>query len=431
MPASTPIAAALLACLLGPAAGLTLALAAWAAGWGGRSACGLALLGASGGMHAGGAPAIAAEPDGAAEPHAGGQVAGRWEALPGDRARLHTAGGVLDVACAADLPALPAGTAVTAWVRCGAGSAPRVVALHARGPARGLWWPRAREAAAARIAQLLPRARRGFVTALLLGERHELHPACVVDARRTGTAHLLALSGLHVVLLARLLRAAARGLLQGGTTWELLGLTGFACLAGGRVSLWRATLGRLLGRGSELSGGGPGALHRLLVVALLLAVWQPAYFALLGTQLSFLAVAGLLGVSRLLPGGAWQLLAPLGAFLCTAPLSVEVFGYVQPMGLLLTPLLVPLFAALLGLGALALLSGGLGSLVDAAWGALLGALSEFVELLLELCAAWCPRAWTPPALPLPGVLASLCVLAALLVLGAARPEREAWLARES
>ncbi|GJM22297.1 MAG: hypothetical protein DHS20C15_22120 [Planctomycetota bacterium] len=432
-----PLCAALGACLLGPLAGVLLALSAWLARWGARAALGLALLGLAGGARS---PETlrASSRTGSAEP-AGRDAAGpdaarltaRWEAQPGDRALLHTAAGPLFVDVAGDLPEIRAGTVGVALLRGSAKGRPRVVSFASSGARAGLWWARAREAVTERLGRLLRRSQRGLLIALLLGQRHEMHPASLVDARRTGTAHLLALSGLHVVLLARMLRGASQSLLLSGRGFECAGLGVFACLAGGRMSLWRATLGRLLARAGDVHGSGPGALHRLLSVAVLLAVWRPDGFALLGTQLSFLAVAGLLAMSRLLPGGVWQALAPAGAFLVTAPLAADIFGAVAPIGLLLTPLLVPALSALLGLGLLAVFLGLFGPACDSLLTALLAPLNDAVIWMLELFAQWAPAPLAPRPLPLPALLASGLVLAALLVLAQFRPERDRLLARAS
>ena len=169
------------------------------------------------------------------------------------------------------------------------------------------------------------------------------------------------------------------------------------------------------GRGRDAS-----ALHRLGAVALVLLVLRPELADDLGARLSFLAVAGLLAVARLPGGGP---VAPVGAFLVTAPLVAETFGRVQPWGLLLTPLLVPLVAAVLALGAVLVLPGALLAGLDPLGGPLLAGAAGLLGRLLEEAALRCPQPLEPGPLPLPGSVAGLLVLGALLALPAALPSR--------
>ncbi|MEM6929087.1 MAG: ComEC/Rec2 family competence protein, partial [Myxococcota bacterium] len=112
----------------------------------------------------------------------------------------------------------------------------------------------------------------GMLRALVTGDRSHLEPALVSRLRRTGTAHLLAISGFHVSVVAGLLaglvlithRFAAVWWPTGATPWGP-GVVGVAAAlayaehAGAPLSAQRATLvlalvitGRLLGRQPRL-----------------------------------------------------------------------------------------------------------------------------------------------------------------------------------
>jgi len=340
---------------------------------------------------------------------------GRWRQPVAGVTGLDTAAGRVALRLASDLAPPDPGELLDVLARVESDGGAQAVAISPAGAAQGAWFERWREAARARIRRLVP-ARRGLVEALLLGRREDLSPAVVWACRATGTSHLLSLSGLHVALVAGALSAlpgagAARPLLPA----LLLGL--FVTLAGAGTPLLRSALGWLLFLVGGRLGRQPSALHRLGSVALVLAVASPGLEYELSTQLSFLAMAGLLAVGRL-PGG--RLLAPLGAFLATAPLCAHTFGQLQPWGVLVTPLLVPPMAAVLALGLVAVLPLELFSALDPLTGPPLRAAADVLELGVEQLAYVCPAPLVPRPLPVGPLPATLLVLGALLALPAGR-----------
>jgi ComEC/Rec2-related protein len=339
------------------------------------------------------------------------RLQGRWRVPPGRDAYLDTAAGPVAVVFAGDLVPPTPGTPVRLLARVQPdGRATAVQALTLGTPA-GAWIDRWRAEASRRI-RTLARAHRGLVEALLLGHRDNLSPTIRDDCIATGTMHLLALSGLHVALVAAtVLRLPGLG--RAATLASLGTVFVFLTLAGGRPSLLRASLG-WVGITLGVAVGRLGApLHRLAAVALLLAVVSPELAQDVGAQLSFLAVAGLLAAARLAPGG-W--LGPAGAFLATAPLCLELFGRVQPWGLIITPLLVPAVGLVLISGLVAVLPGAWLAGLDPVTGPLLRTAADGLARLLHACAWICPPPLTPPPFPIPGGLVSLAVVAALIVL---------------
>ncbi len=289
----------------------------------------------------------------------------------------------------------------------------RATAVHLQdlAPAEGAWLDRWRETAARRI-RTLTHGQRGLVEALLLGSRDHLSPEVRNDCIRTGTMHLLALSGLHVALVAAALQRLP-GLGRVRLLCSLGTLLSFVLLAGHRPSLLRASLAWLATFVGLASGRLGAGLPRLAAIALVLLTLSPTLREDLGAQLSFLAVAGLLAAARLLRGG---LLGPSGAFLATAPLCLETFGRVQPWGLLITPFLVPAVAAVLLTGLLAVFPGETLSLLDPVTSPLLNAAADGLAWQLRAAAWLCPAPLTPPPFPLPGLWVSLLVVAALVAL---------------
>lgn len=251
---------------------------------------------------------------------------------------------------------------------------------------------RARAAAAARVASIEGAASRGLLSALLTGERGELAPERSELFARTGTSHLLAISGWHVGLFAALVLGPWAGAARRGRRWFLLRallLGAFALLAGAEKPIVRAALAwcfaELAARGTVLAGGaprrpdGPSFLCAAFVLEGLL---DPAGLRSLSLTLSYAATLGLmlgtgpiqallrrpfartredaweeLGqgpahrlaralVARLTHATLRALAASLAAVLATLPLVWSSFGEVAPAGALVTVLVMPPFTAL-------------------------------------------------------------------------------------
>ncbi len=215
-----------------------------------------------------------------------------------------------------------------------------------------------RKALSTRIEEGTSKEGSAFYSALLLGDRSALSDETVLAFRRSGISHLLALSGMHLTILAllllrflRLLRVphAVRFLLL------LLFLSLYAAIAGFPLSLLRAALmltltelGRLLRLLSD------SVTSLFLSVALIMLV-SPTAAMDVGLWLSFLATLGILTALDILPGTvlrrrivgrllhtlAFSLLCGLCAILFTTLLSTLIFGHISlvalPANLLLSP----------------------------------------------------------------------------------------------
>lgn len=225
----------------------------------------------------------------------------------------------------------------------------------------------------------LPEAR-PIVQALLLGDRSGLSPEVRDRLGRAGLAHLLAISGLHVMLVGLVLHGLLRSLLlRIGLGWwtmewtrtllTLLVLSGYVLLAGMPPSAVRALVMTGLLLGATLWQAPPHPLNTLGAAALLLLLQDPMQLFEPGFQLSFAAVAGLLlgwaplqarlplffrrPILRYLVG---TVLVTLIATLATAPFMLYHFGYVSLAGLLLNFPGIPLTAGALAAGLLTVLS---------------------------------------------------------------------------
>lgn len=237
-------------------------------------------------------------------------------------------------------------------------------ARHVRTLAAGRSWRFAvRERIADRIERLYG-ARAPVVEALVLGRRDDLDPGFRRRFASAGLAHLLAISGLHVGVVAAWLALVCRGLGARRTSWlwsaalvwgyvALLGFPPPATRAAGFVTIY--ALARVRQRHPPLSA--------VLAVAVLavLAIDRDAVTAV-GAWLSVAAVWGVRAGRDLLPR-AWRghavarlAAASLGATLATAPITAWAFGAVAPVGVVANLVAVPLagaavpgvFASLLG-----------------------------------------------------------------------------------
>lgn len=219
-----------------------------------------------------------------------------------------------------------------------------------------------RRAVESRFVRLPPRTS-GLVMALLLGDRSSLDPELSDTIRRAGGAHVIALSGMHLGVLAFLLRKTTGVVLprSGAVIVTLVVLTGYVWLTGWIPSLvralaltWVVFFRTLLGRRY------PGHIY-LAQAVVVVAFLAPHLIMDLGFQFSVVALMGLFllspRISTLLQWmmpriAATYLGASLAAIIATAPLSAYYFGLIFPGGVLFAGILSLLVAAIMWMGIL-------------------------------------------------------------------------------
>lgn len=245
------------------------------------------------------------------------------------------------------------------------------------------------------VARLLPGEPGAVLLALLAGDRRDVTRTTLNAMSDSGLLHVLAVSGLHVGIIA-------------GLVWLVLALVGVR-------GWWRFALGTLaIVAYVVFVGARPPAVRAGIIAVTAALAWtgqrrfeptaalglaglaqlltNPNSFFELGTRLSFVAVAAIVVVMKLLaewreagrppalrafglPGKVAAALAvSAAAFAATAPFLLSAFGRVQllaipasPVAILLTTLIVPL--------------GGLAVLLSSIWLPLGVPLAETVELL--------------------------------------------------
>ncbi|HEX9611392.1 MAG TPA: DNA internalization-related competence protein ComEC/Rec2 [Gemmatimonadales bacterium] len=247
----------------------------------------------------------------------------------------------------------------------------------------------ARDRIAAKSAELFG-SRAALVDALVIGRRAELDAKVRERYTRSGLAHLLSISGLHVGFLAawlalglkwlrvsRRARFAASSVMVLAYIW-MLGWPAPAARAG--LMLLLDGVGRLRQRVVAPRG-------TIGLAALVLLLVDPWAIRSVGAWLSVVAVAAVIWGSRAVSEGplALRLLVPsVAATLLTAPITAFAFGTVAPVGIALNLVAIPLSSVVVPGLALALAC----SVVVEGVGTLLAAGSGLGLALLDTVAAF-------------------------------------------
>lgn len=236
---------------------------------------------------------------------------------------------------------------------------------------------RVRDAGVARIEVVFPR-HAALVSSLLLARRDGLDREVRDRYARAGLSHLLAISGLHVGLVAGLLLLITRSMRVGRRHASVIAAAGtvaYVALLGAPHSAARAALQIVLLLAARAFQRPTRSEALIAAAALVLLASDPGAIASPGFQLSFAGVAGILvlrppmlrrlrGLARLRfagrSAGRWLadgLATSVAATVATAPIVAWHFGRVAPVGVLANLLAIPLLSAAVPALALALLAG--------------------------------------------------------------------------
>jgi competence protein ComEC len=188
----------------------------------------------------------------------------------------------------------------------------------------------------------LTASERALVKALVLGQRDELEAEVNQAFVRSGTVHVLAVSGMHVgliyVLLAHLFSGIGKGRWASAIRMAavLLCLWAYVGITGGSPSVLRAASMFSLFALAQLIGRRPSSLNALMVAGVVLLAYDPGMLVQASFQLSFLAVLGILLFLRPIQAlwspkpwllkQIWSLVAvSFAAQVFTTPISLVLF----------------------------------------------------------------------------------------------------------
>ncbi len=177
--------------------------------------------------------------------------------------------------------------------------------------------------------------------ALVLGDANSLRPRLVRALRRAGLGHLLALSGLHVGILAGVGLWLGRlwlGRLSSGP-WQWLpaaaGSVLLLAVVGPRPAILRASLMALFTWAALARGSRPLSWNALAVALAAMVASEPELLRELGFLLTAAATAGILWQAGTAPAGAapWRraVRVSLAAQIFTLPWALPAFGLLAPV----------------------------------------------------------------------------------------------------
>lgn len=248
--------------------------------------------------------------------------------------------------------------------------------------------------------------------------------------RRSGLAHLLAVSGQNVLLLCTLVLAF--GALTGMPLSARLGLAAvlvvlYVPLAGGGPSIQRAGVMGVAGLVAALAGRPASRWYALGLAAAVTLALNPLAAGEPGWQLSFAAVIGLLVLAPSLRAGFVRLRIPelvadvvaitTAATLATAPLLALHFEQVSLVSLPANLLAAPVVAPVMWLGMLAMAAAQVAPVLAGPFTAACAPLLGYLEWVAERAAAL-PHAAVPVRLGSPaGVIAAYGLLGVLAAVG--------------
>jgi competence protein ComEC len=252
----------------------------------------------------------------------------------------------------------------TAWTR---GTDLRVRA-NRKSPAG--WLHRTREDSRQLITAALSGDARAVMAALTIGDRQAISPRLRDVFNRLGIGHLLAISGLHVGIIALVLMAILRRgfnrldiFLQSGGGQAAAGfvtipaILAYGLLAGMAPSTQRAVIMVVFGLIAYLLKRDGDTLNLLALAGFLILVWHPPMLFAVGFQMSFAAVLAIvMGLQHVWPGDRQvpasrhrDVVHRLGMFMAvtvyatvgTLPLLMHYFQQFSMIGLLANLVAVP------------------------------------------------------------------------------------------
>ncbi|MBI4408017.1 MAG: ComEC/Rec2 family competence protein [Candidatus Kerfeldbacteria bacterium] len=233
---------------------------------------------------------------------------------------------------------------------------------HGNGWIRTMYW--IRNTLKQQVENLWPEPVAALLLGVLIGEQDTIPESIYTAFQRAGVVHILVVSGMHVLILVKVLTRATKTVPRFGQLLIIItALTAFCVLTGFSATVIRATvmgsiplLGKFIGR--------PHRIYLTLTWAAGLVTLVNPYILVhdVGFQLSFLATLGLVYVTPWIkPLTGWlpesfelrsTITTTLAATTTTAPWIAYIFGTWSNVALLANVIVIPISNLMLLAGAM-------------------------------------------------------------------------------
>ena len=184
-------------------------------------------------------------------------------------------------------------------VAIGSAKSASVQVLGGGGSRFGIWQSRARESVIARIHELWPEPQAGLMDAMLIGERAFIDRETSTDFQKSGTFHVLVVSGMNVSILALVIFWVARRLRMGAAIASLITVVvsfGYAWLCDGGAPILRAAFMLSIYLVARLIYRGRSPLNALGVAAAGVLILDPAGLLDASFVMTFVCVLIIAGI---------------------------------------------------------------------------------------------------------------------------------------
>jgi competence protein ComEC len=228
------------------------------------------------------------------------------------------------------------------------------------------------------IYHMFPDPESSLLAGILLGVDTGLTDRLQQAFKDTGTAHIIAISGFNMSIIAGVFVLLFSRFLgkRRGAMLAVAGIVLYTIMVGASAAVVRAALMGTLALFAVQVGRRQLALNTLLGVALIMCIWNPLYIWDVGFQLSFFATLGLILyadpftrfsnriLTKLFPSAAGEkfaelfaefVLLTLAAQLTTIPIMAYQFQRISLVSFIANPFILPPQPAVMILGGLAVL----------------------------------------------------------------------------
>jgi len=228
------------------------------------------------------------------------------------------------------------------------------------------------------IYRLFPDPESSLLAGILLGVDTGLTKELQDAFKNTGTAHIIAISGFNISIIAGIFITFFSRFLgqKRGAVVAVLGIILYTFIVGADAAVVRAAIMGILALLAKQLGRRQMALNTLLVVALLMCLWNPLYVWDVGFQLSFFATLGLILyaepqaqfankiIAKIFPPSAAERIAQLfsefvlltlAAQITTIPIMAYHFQRISLISFIANPFILPAQPAVMIIGGLAVL----------------------------------------------------------------------------